>query len=427
MDRLVQPEIKPLDSCNLAEPDIFYLKNGVRVVQFNAGTQELVRIELIFKAGSWYQSKNFVSMAANLMLREGTSKYNSQQIADTLDYYGAHLECSAERDNAYISLYTLNKHIEHTLPVLEEIVKHASFPEDEYRIFSGKQKQMLRVNLEKVNFVARTQFNSLIYGPSHAYGNYMLMEDIDKVTISDLKEFHANYYHAGNCTILVAGKIEKHLADSLEESFGGNDWIRPELNGQNYSITPSAEKIKYIRREGSLQSAVRMGRVLFNRHHQDYIGMRVLNTMLGGYFGSRLMTNLREDKGYTYGIGSAMVPLQHSGYFFITCEVGAEVTGQALKEIRKELDLLRSEEVKEEELSLVKNYMLGSFLRGIDGPFALADTYRDIMEQDLDNSFQYKFLNTVKTITPAKLKKLAVEYLDPADMHLLIVGRNEAG
>jgi predicted Zn-dependent peptidase len=90
--------------------------------------------------------------------------------------------------------------------------------------------------------------------------------------------------------------------------------------------------------------------------------MRVLNTMLGGYFGSRLMTNLREDKGYTYGIGSAMVPLQHSGYFFITCEVGAEVTGEALKEIRKELDLLRSEEVKEEELSLVKNYMLGSFL-----------------------------------------------------------------
>ena len=138
MDRTLQPDIEPLDTYLLTEPETYFLPNGIKVVQFNAGTQDLVRIELIFKAGSWYQAQNFTSLATNLMLREGTLEHTSKEISDTLDFYGAHLETTAEKDNAYVTLYTLNKHLPYTLPVLEEIVKHAAFPDNEFEIFAGK-------------------------------------------------------------------------------------------------------------------------------------------------------------------------------------------------------------------------------------------------------------------------------------------------
>jgi zinc protease len=422
MDRSIQPEIKTLDSCRLTEPHTYTLQNGIKVVQFDAGTQELVRIELIFKAGSWHQAQNFTSLATNLMLREGTQRFTSKQISDELDFYGAHLETTAEKDNAYLTLYTLNKHLKNTLPILEDIVKNAAFPESEFKIFAGKQRQLLQVNLEKVNFVARTRFNSLIYGKSHPYGNFLEPEEIDNFDITQLKAFYKSYYHSGNTMIMVAGKVMDGLPGMLENAFGNNDWKYNLQLEQSYPELPSEQKKHFIPKQNAVQSAIRIGRLMFNRHHPDYMGMRVLNTLLGGYFGSRLMTNLREDKGFTYGIGSAAVPLLRSGYFFISCEVGADVTNNALKEINTELLRLCDETVSEHELKLVRSYMLGAFLRGIDGPFALADNYRDIMEEGLNNEFHYNFLEVIRTITPGQLQELACKYLAPSEMHQLVVG-----
>jgi zinc protease len=421
MDRSIQPEIRALSSYQLLEPQTYYLSNGVKVVQINAGTQDLVRLEVIFKAGSWYQARNFTALATNLMLREGTERYSSKQISDALDFYGAHLETTAERDNAYITLYSLNKHLEATLPILEEIVKHASFPEDEFKIFAGKQRQMLQVNLGKVNFLARTRFNSLIYGKEHPYGNYLVPEDIDNFPINNLEDFYKTNYHS-DITIMVAGKVMDQLPALLENTFGKNEWNHHSSNVQDFHGQASHQKNHFISKPGSVQSAIRMGRLMFNHHHPDFMGMRVLNTLLGGYFGSRLMTNIREDKGYTYGIGSAVVPLLRSGYFFISCEVGAEVTRDAITQIKNELSRLCDKKVSDKELKLVRNYMLGSFLRSIDGPFAMADTYRDIMESGLGNEFHYTMLEVIRNISASELRELAIKYLDPSEMHQLVVG-----
>jgi len=312
--------------------------------------------------------------------------------------------------------------LKYTLPILEEIVKNASFPENEFKIFTGKQRQLLQVNLEKVNFVARTRFNSLIYGKSHPYGNYLELEEIDNFHIGELETFYKAHYHSGNAVIMVAGLVMDELPGMLEKAFGNNDWKQDSINEQGFTIQPSEQKKIFTPRQNAVQSAIRIGRLLFNQHHPDYMGMRVLNTLLGGYFGSRLMTNLREDKGYTYGIGSAVVPLLRSGYFFISCEVGAGVTRDALKQIETELLRLCDETVSEHELKLVRNYMLGAFLRGIDGPFALADNYRDIMEEGLGNEFHYAMLEVIRTISPAELRELARKYLAPSEMHQMVVG-----
>ncbi len=425
LNRKKQPQIKPPGKIDFPQPEIVQLSNGINVYLFNSGTQDVISVELIFSAGSWYQQKPFTAMATNLMLREGTRNYTAQQLSESIDFYGAHFENTTERDNAYVALYSLNKHLDKTLPLLAEIVKNPVFPDAEYNVLAGKQFQLLEVNRQKVNFLARTHFNPLIFGTNHPYGMYLEPEDISKVSAADLADFHKARYHSGNCTIAVAGRIKPGIVKSLESHFGGNNWKGIQTQSLDYDIQTEEKKAHFLVKEGAMQSAIRMGRVMFCRNHPDFSGMKVLNAILGGYFGSRLMTNLREDKGYTYGIGSAVVPLQKSGFFVISGEVGAEFTQQALTEINSELLRLCNDLVPENELSLVRNYLSGEMLRAVDGPFAQASLYRELLEDGLDIRHFEEMIETVQHINARQLQELAIKYLNPAGLHTLVVGPAE--
>jgi zinc protease len=425
LNRKKQPAIQPLGRIKFPQPEISQLSNGIKVYQFNSGSQDVISIEMVFTAGSWFQKKPFTAMATNLMLREGTKNFSAQKLSETLDYYGAHFENSTERDNAYITLYSLNKHLKNTLPLLSEIVKNPVFPDGEYDVIAGKQRQMLEVNRQKVNFLARTQFNSILFGNEHPYGIYLEPNDISKVNTADLVDFHSAQYHSGNCNIIVAGLINPGLINELEACFGGNDWGGNSSTHVQYLPSGSDQKSHFHLKEGAMQSAIRMGGMMFSRSHPDFAGMKVLNAILGGYFGSRLMNNLREDKGYTYGIGSSVVPLRYGGFFVISGEVGAGVTKEALAEIKLELNRLCTEQVGESELSLVRSYLTGEMLRAVDGPFAQADLYRELIEDGLDISHFEELIDTVKHINAQQLQDLAIKYLNPDDLFTLVVGPEE--
>jgi predicted Zn-dependent peptidase len=425
LNRKIQPSIHAPGRIDFPQPEIHQLSNGIKVYQFNTGTQDVISIELIFAAGSWFQNKPFTAMATNLMLREGTKNYSAQKLSETIDFYGAHFENTTERDNAYVSLYSLNKHLENTLPLLSEIIKNPVFPGREFDVLANKQRQLLEVNRQKVNFLARSYFNPIIFGKSHPYGILLEPEDIAKVYNHDLIDFHKKHYHSGNCTIVVAGRIKPGLISDLEQHFGGNDWSGEPVNRNYFAPVISEQKNHFIKKEGTIQSAIRMGGLMFGRSHPDFAGMKVLNAILGGYFGSRLMTNLREDKGYTYGIGSAVVPLLQGGFFVISGEVGADVTKQALAEIKTELNRLCNEQVTESELSLVRSYLSGEMLRAVDGPFAQASLYRELIEDNLDISHFEELIDTVQHINTKQLQDLAVKYLNPEDLYTLVVGPEE--
>ncbi|HNW53357.1 MAG TPA: pitrilysin family protein [Bacteroidales bacterium] len=422
LNRKIQPAIQPPGKVSFPKPEIYQLTNGIKVYQFNTGTQDVISVELVFTAGSWFQQKPFTAMATNLMLREGTQNYSAQKLSESLDYYGAHFENTTERDNAYVNLYSLNKHLGNTLPLLSEIVKNPIFPEQEFRIVAGKQLQQLEVNRQKVNFLARTHFNSIIFGNTHPYGMYLQPNDIGNITTNDLGNFHKQRYHSNNCFIIAAGRIRPGLKNELEAHFGGDDWSGNAGLRKQQQPSGSAEMNHFIPKEGAIQSAIRMGRLMFSSSHPDFAGVKVLNAILGGYFGSRLMNNLREDKGYTYGIGSSVVPLQDGGYFVISGEVGADVTKDALSEIKKELSRLCNEPVNESELSLVRSYMTGEMLRAVDGPFAQADLYRELIENNLGIIHFEEMMDTIQHITAQQLQDLAIRYLDPEKLHTLVVG-----
>ncbi|GAI82885.1 unnamed protein product, partial [marine sediment metagenome] len=390
----------------------------------NAGNLDIIKIEFIFKAGSRFEPMPLVSSATNAMLNEGTANRTSEQIAETFDYYGAFFQLNVDRDTAGIVLFTLKKYLNETLAVVEDIIKNSTFPEKELEIYINKQKQHFIVEKNKVKTLARDKFLEAIFGKDHPYGYENSLEDFNRVTTTQLVDFYKKFYHAKNCQIIVAGKIDSNLINIFGKYFGENDW---KGNGSFFDrpipVTSPKQGEYYIKKNKAVQSAIRIGKALINKTHTDYHGIQVLNTILGGYFGSRLMKNIREEKGYTYGISSLIISLHHSGYLTIVSEVGADVYKKAIREIYKEIKILREKPVPQDELTLVKNYLLGELLRMFDGPFALADSFRSILEYGLNYDFFNKGIDTVKNITPEEILSLAQKYLNEGSFTQVVAGK----
>jgi len=399
--------------------------NGIPCYQINKGSQELVKIEFIFDAGTSHQTKKFSSFSVFQLLTEGTLNFTSAQISEIFDFYGAHIEKEIDRDFASVSVYCLNKYLDKILPLLKEIICFPVFPEHEIEIFKKKQISQLIINQEKVNFVARTKFSEILFGKSHPYGAVAEIPDIENININDLKNFHHQYLSSVNCKILVSGKINDKIISDIEAYFGMLKWGNSEKLPFNFPeiLNIDAEK-HYIHKEKAVQSAIRIGQRMFNFHHPDYFRFQLLNTVLGGYFGSRLMKNIREDKAYTYGIGSAVLPLKHSGYFFVSTEVGAENTKKAIDEIYHEMDVLTKDIISDEELNLVKNYKYGEFIRSIDGAFAIAESLKPLIMYNLEFDYYTKYLNSIQNTTPENLLQIAEKYFKFNNFIELVVGKN---
>ena len=424
LDRKAAPAFGKIDKIDFIKASSRKLGNGIPVYSVSSGTQEIIKIELVFSAGIKYQHKPLVAATVNNNLAEGSSKYTAAQLADKVDYYGAFFDSDIDPDYSSLNLYTLNKHIANTLPTIEEILKQPVFPQGEMQTYLDNKRSKFQVNSKKVSNVARKKFNELLFGEKHPYGYNLKIEDYDHVDRNDVIEFYKKYYTASNCTIILSGKVNEDVFGLLEKHFGGNDWKNDSVIKYEPSTGGSAkEKKNLIHKEEAVQSAIRIGKLLFNKTHPDFPAMQVLNTVLGGYFGSRLMSNIREDKGYTYGIGSGVVSLRDAGWFFIATEVGVDVCSNALKEIYFEIKKLRTELIPEEELKLVKNYLLGVFLRSVDGPFAMADKFKSIHLYGLGYDYLERYINTVRSITSAELLALAQKYLNEEEMMELVVGR----
>ena len=234
--------------------------------------------------------------------------------------------------------------------------------------------------------------------------------------------FFKERYSGSGLYLVLAGAITDDVVNQVKAAAGAMV-LKNEESKSQYSNLNSGRAELFIEKQDAMQSAIRIGRRLFNKTHSDYFGMQILNTVLGGYFGSRLMSNIREDKGYTYGIGSGMASLLHDGFFYISTEVGVDVTKATLIEIYKEIEKLQNELISESELDLVKNYMLGTFLRSVDGPFAMSEKFTAIKDYGLTNEFYHTYVNHIKQVKAEELLILAQKYLNKNDLSELVVGK----
>lgn len=425
LDRTQAPPFKTISRIDVMRTQHLKLNNGIDLFSLAAGSQEIVKIEFIFRAGMYQQPASLIASTTNTLIETGTRSYTANQISDGVDFYGSFLELQVEQDFASLTLYSLNKYLGESLKFVEEILKYPTFPSDEFQIHINNKRQKHAINTQKVSVLARRKFSELLFGPKHPYGIDVVDADFDRINLKEVKAFFDRFYTYKNCTIIASGNLPKDISQTLNSFFGNDNWGNSTeiISSPSLTAQTSQQGKHFIHKEDAIQSAIRIGRVLFNKTHPDYFKFQVLNTILGGYFGSRLMANIREDKGFTYGIGSGVNNLVHSGVFYITTEVGSDVAQQAIAEIYKEVALLREKLVEANELETVRNYILGNFLRSVDGPFALADKFKSIWEFGLDYSFFDNYFDAVKQVTPGEIRDLANKYLQEKDLLECVVGK----
>lgn len=424
IDRSIEPPIH--DAVNfdiqLKPYQHFVLDNGVNVYAVDAGAEEVIMVEWVFYAGNWYEEKNIVAATVNHLLKNGTGKRSAFEINEHFEFYGAYLNRSCYNETATLTLHSLSKHLPQLLPVMAELLTDSIFPEKELAIYKQNQKQRLAVNLKKCDFVGNRLIDAYLYGYNHPYGKFSNAEAYDALQQQELLDFYKQYYTHGKGILFVAGKLPANIQEQLNNAFGQLPLNKQALPEVHYTREfESTKKHNILNDANGVQGAIRMGRSFPNRHHPDFTKVQVLNNIFGGYFGSRLMSNIREDKGYTYGIHSYLQNHIHDTSWVISTEAGRDVCAAAIQEVYKEMKVLREELVDEEELHLVRNFMMGSILGDLDGPFQIIARWKNYILNNLSGEYFYNALDTIRTVSAEELKELANKYLNPDDFYELIV------
>lgn len=398
------------------------LSNGIPLYWLNAGVQDVVEINWVFPAGLWYEQKPAVAQAVAGLLKNGTSTRPAHAINEALEFYGASMKVSAGNDFTTITLHALTRHLAALLPVVYEIIMDAVLPEDELLIYKQNTIQRLLVSLRQCEFVGNQKIDALLFGEFHPYGRFSKKEKIEALTREDLLTFYQRCYNLGLVKIFMGGKVGAAEVAVLESVFGKAAVDATPPPEEVFSApAPSDKKQHVVNDPNGVQGAIRVARQFPNRHHPDFAPMVVLNTLFGGYFGSRLMSNIREEKGFTYGIYSSLQPMMHGGSLTVHTEAGREVLDAAVTEIYREMELLCREEAPEDELLLVKNYLLGGLLGDLDGPFAVLARWRTLILNGFDIDQFNRNVYIYKTITAKELKELALRYFDKDAFHEVVV------
>ncbi len=410
-DRKTQPEIVIPTAGNIPAPITCSLGGGVPVYLFGTGTLDLLRIEFVFNAGQMMEEVNLAASTANAMLTEGTSLHDAVSINDLIDMTGAAFTHNADKDTACLVAITLSRKLDEVMALAEEVMFHPSFPEKEFRMLMDKRIQSFLTNRQKTSVIAREEFYRALFGSENPYGKVAVIEDYQAMTTGHARNFHSQFYRRENMYITIAGKDPEKALPVMEKYFACNGsavWKKPALPELNFH-TPAPGRI-FAEVPDSVQSAIRLGWIGITREHPDYKGLQVANMLLGGYFGSRLMRNIREDKGFTYGINSVASALHKVGFITIVTEVANGYREQTLEEIKKEIKKLVLTEVQNDELRVVQNNIMGEIARMFDGPFSTAETIRSLIDHGTEPDYYKNLEKTVKTITPRKIKELFATY-----------------
>ena len=425
LDRQKAPEINAMYDMSVKKPERRWMKNGMALNIIEAGTQEVVRLDVLIGAGQWHQTQSLQALFANRMLREGTISMTSAQIAEKLDYYGAWLELSSSPNCGFITLYSLNKYFPHTMAIIADMLMNPSYPEKELEVVLESNRQQFLVNSQRVEVISRKQFNRSLFGEDHPFGRFAVEEDYGRITPEVLREFYRKHYHSGNCSVYVSGKVTPEIVRCIERNLGDEPWgiISKVAPLEYFEPKQTSEKRVFVEKPDALQSSLKMGCFVMDRLHPDFLKTRAMVTLFGGYFGSRLMSNIREDKGYTYGIGAGVVNCPGSGVLAITTEADNQYIEAIIREVYYEIDRLQNDLAPNDEVEMVRSYMLGDFCRAYEGPFSLSEAWIYTETAGLDDGFFERQIDSIQSVTSEEIRTLAQRYLCKEKLLEVVAGK----
>lgn len=406
LDRTVAPPFNRTNAFELIRPEKEILKHGAEAYFILGGTQEVSKVEIVFPAGRWSEKTPGVSYFTANLLSKGTRGKSSFQIAEMFDLYGAHLEIQPTFDNASISLYILNKNFQPAISLLFEMLKESVLPESELDLMKSIYLQNLKVNFEKTSYLSSRELRKNLFGETHPYGREVDEPDLAAIDVGSVSEHYRDEFD--RATLFVSGRVSDANIAFINRTFESfkNSNIKP----NNFTGAPAAHSRKVIDKEGSVQSSIRFGKKAMSKLHSDYFDALFLNHILGGYFGSRLMKNIREDKGLSYGISSSLHALKNDSYIAIGADVNRENLDVAFQEIENELKRLRTEKIGDEELDTARNHFIGSLQLEITTSFAHADKIKNLVLFNLPSGYYQQMIDRINGINADDLMSIANKY-----------------
>ena len=408
LDRKTAPVHAEVVSFNLPSPEINSLSNGVPIYILRGVTQRVLKIELVFEAGKWFEPKKGLAYFTAHMLEKGTASRSSFEIADFFDRHGASIEISPGFDVVSISLYTLTKNTTIVLPVFLELLTASVFPDNELTLQKDIFNQTLKINNEKTSYVASKLIRQHLFGNLHPYGNAIEASDVDKLGREDLDNFFCDRFSLKQ--VFVVGSIHDQLLTFITSELQGIQGNSKKQTLPAFTIS-SDKSLGYIEKPDSIQSSLRLGKRIITRNHKDYPALVLVNHIFGGYFGSRLMKNIREDKWLTYGIYSSLNNLKNDAFFVIAADVNRINKDIAIQEIKSELNLLCQKPVDPQELITAKNHLLGNLQLEIANPFSVIEKIKTIHTFGLNTNFYNSLFLQILHVDELTLQKVANTYL----------------
>ncbi len=418
LNRSSAPVFSTNFSFNLPKAEVISLNGGSNLIFLPGVQQEIVKLELIFKAGKWHESSSGLSHFTASLIDKGTATKTAQEIAEIFDYYGAQLEISPGYDYTVISLFTLAKYIQELFPLFLEILVSPSFPEEELILQKEIFIQNLKVSNQKNSYVAAKLLRKNIFGENHPYGRTIEEGNVTQLRLEDIKSFFKQNFHPFE--IYLIGNIKSNQIDWVAQQF--NSLIPQKLAESNFSKNAGFHT-QHVPKDGSVQSSIRFGRQIINRHHSDYFQLLLLNHILGGYFGSRLMKSIREEKGLTYGIYSSIHPFKNDCMISIGADVNNDKLEVAKEEIKKEIKKLGEYPISEDEFISAKNHFLGSLQLEIANPFAVLEKIKNLRLNKLEEPYYNNLFSALKSANPKDFLGVAQKYFDADSFQEVTVGQ----
>jgi predicted Zn-dependent peptidase len=413
MNRKDAPEIQIIDKIHTGFPE----RNG-RI--FRIDSEEAVfKLEIIYpNAGYGIYKNKFHALYGMDLLLSGTADQSASEISESLDQLGSFVFKNCDYYNASITIYGLSEHLENTLKIVHNSIEKCIYVDNELTVYKNRKISELNINLNKTNFQANRAINDLIFGDNHPYSQKSDEKLIQSIQNSELLEFKKNALTEPY--FIYTGPKETTIENTIA-SFGFD--IRGEMPIVIEEKAPViACSRKLIPVGGSTQNSIRFGKILPSRQDPDYFSLSLMNLVLGGFFGSRLMKNIREEKGLTYGIHSSITPFKKFSLFKISSECNNELSETVKNEIEKEIIQLQTDLISDEELTIARNYMLGSLLRNFDGAFNISERLKAYLELETEQGYYERYFLAINQITPEQIRACANNYLDIKTLNYCVAG-----
>jgi len=418
LNRAIAPATKPFSNLEIPQQTVSHPAWGVTLHVINRGELPAVRISVIWHAGAAMPALRMAAGFVPALMQEGTASHSGAEIADIIDFNGAFLSTRAGAHYTGFTLMALNDSVAKLLPLIVEMIRHPSMPADVLETMKHKNMVALNIRRAKVSTKANEELRRLLTADSHPYLKIDTPDDIEAVTLRQVIDAHCTGTRHTDFHVFVAGKVSDSMLAGVHELCRA---LAPEDTSAIVTpvvMTPAPPQEVSVHVPDARQAAVACAIPTINRDHADYTELRHVVVALGGYFGSRLMTNIREDKGLTYGISAALNGAAEGAYMTINAQCSPQYTPQVIDEIRHELCILGSEPMGTDELSRLKHELTSRLAQTLETPFSILEYYENqVIVNTPANYFDDQF-RTINALTPERICELASRHLNPQHLRI---------